>query len=66
MSEKCLELTVRLIDGMIEVDMFEPESKEVVQVGFPFSPDEHPEFDTTVGDAIYSWADMMADEMEVG
>lgn len=30
----------------------------------PYSPDEHPEFDTAIGEEIYSWISLWADQKE--
>ncbi len=63
--QKNLDLTIRISDnGYFEVDVYEPESGEVRQFQFPYSPDEHPEFDKTIGTEIYSWIELLKDEME--
>lgn len=63
---RILELTVRIDTnkGSLEVDVYEPESGEVTQLQHPYSPDEHPEFDKAIGDEIYSWAGLWAEEGE--
>ena len=63
--ERHLDLTIRLDpDGDVEVDVYEPESGECSQIQYPFSPDEHPEFNESIGEEIYSWLKLWADEME--
>lgn len=61
---RVLELTIRLNGDDFEVDVYEPESGEVVQIQHPYSPDEHPEFDKAIGDEIYSWISLWAEEGE--
>lgn len=40
-----------------------PESGECSQIDAPLSFDEHPEFDKNIGDEIYSWLSLWADEL---
>jgi hypothetical protein len=61
---RVLELTIRLNGDDFEVDVYEPESGEVAQIQYPYSPDEHPEFDKAIGDEIYSWISLWAEEGE--
>ena len=61
---RTLELTIRLNEDTFEVDVYEPESREVAQFQHPYSPDEHPEFDKDIGDKIYSWISLWAEERE--
>lgn len=61
--QRTLELTIRINENSFEVDVYEPESGEIVQMQHPYSPDEHPEFDKAIGDEIYSWLSLWADEM---
>ena len=35
-----------------------------IQYQFPYSPDEHPEFDERFGQEIYSWISLWMDELE--
>lgn len=61
---RVLELTIRLNGDDFEVDVYELESGEVAQIQYPYSPDEHPEFDKAIGDEIYSWISLWAEEGE--
>ena len=61
---RVLELTIHLNGDNFEVDVYEPESGEVAQIQYPYSPDEHPEFDKAIGDEIYSWISLWAEEGE--
>lgn len=61
---RILELTIRLKEGFFEVDVYEPDSGEITQLEHSFSPDEHPEFDKAIGDEIYSWISLWAEERE--
>ncbi len=60
--QRNLELTIRLNEDTFEVDVYEPESGEVTQMQFPYSHDEHPEFDEKIGEEIYSWISLWADQ----
>lgn len=60
--QRSLELTIRLNENDFEVDVYEPESGEIAQMQFPYSPDEHPEFDEQIGREIYSWISLWADQ----
>ena len=62
--QRLLEITIRLNVDDFEIDVYEPESGEVVQYQHPYSPDEHPEFDETIGNEIYSWISLWRDELE--
>ncbi|MGN9098055.1 hypothetical protein [Flintibacter porci] len=62
MVERRLELTFRIDEEHVEVDVYEPESGEVAQFEAPFSGDEHPEFDQQLGEEIYSWLSLWAEE----
>lgn len=62
--QRNLELTIRLNENDFEVDVYEPESGEIAQMQFPYSPDEHPEFDKAIGEEIYSWISMWLDQKE--
>lgn len=59
-----LEITVRVNGSDFEVDVYEPESGEVSQFQFPFSPDGHPEFDAAIGNEIYSWVSLWMESEE--
>ena len=61
--EKNLELTIRMDNDHVEIDIYEPESGECSQIDAPLSFDEHPEFDKNNGDEIYSWLSLWADEL---
>lgn len=60
--QRNLELTIRLNEDTFEVDVYEPESGEVTQMQFPYSPDEHQEFDEKISEEIYSWISLWADQ----
>jgi len=62
--QRTLELTIRINEDSFEADVYEPESGEIVQMQHPYSPDEHPEFDKAIGDEIYSWVSLWAEERE--
>ena len=61
-----LELEIRLRKEEFEVDVYEPESGECRQIQYPVSFGEHPEFDKAIGEEIYSWLSMWAEEDENG
>ena len=60
---KTLELTIESDPetGFGSVIIYEPESGYNRCFDFPVSPDEHPEFDRTIGEEIYSWIQMEDD-----
>jgi len=62
--QRTLELTIRLNKDTFEVDVYEPETGDVKQMQFEYSPDEHPEFDVQLGNEIYSWISMWIDAEE--
>ena len=61
---RTLELTIRLNEDTFDVDVYEPDSGKITQFQHPYSPDEHPEFDKDIGDKIYSWISLWAEERE--
>lgn len=52
-------------NGTIIAEVQDEESGLCKAVNSLFSPDEHPEFDTTIGEVLYSWLTLMADEMKL-
>lgn len=65
MIKKNLELTLRLNEkGKITVYCYLPESGDIVAYYFNYKVGEHPEFYKKIGDEVYSWIELMADEME--
>ena len=59
---RTLELIIRLNEDTFEVDVYEPDSGKITQFQHPYSPDEHPEFDKAIGDEVYSWISLWAEE----
>ena len=65
MIEKNLELTLRLNEkGKITVCCCQPESGDITAYYFNYKVGEHPEFYKKIGDEVYSWIELMANEME--
>ena len=60
--ERHLDLTIRLRDGEVEVDVYEPESGEVSQIQLPLLFDGHHDFDEAIGREIYSWLSLWSEE----
>ena len=60
--ERHLDLTIRINNGEFEVEVYEPESGEIVQFQHPLSFDEHREFDEAIGQEIYSWLSLWSEE----
>ena len=59
-----LDLDIDLYDNeYVRILVSEPESGESQSFGFPLSQDEHPEFNEQIGNEIYSWLSLWADEM---
>jgi len=53
MQEKSLEVVIRYWDDMFDVTISDSESGDCTTKTFPYSPDEHPEFDDAIGREIY-------------
>ena len=51
--EKFLDINIRYRDDMFDVTISDPETSECTTRSFPYSPDEHPEFDTIIGRELY-------------
>ena len=62
--ERNLDLTITLNKEEFEVCVSEPESGAYTKFQFPYSFDEHPEFDNAIGAEIYSWVSHWRDEQE--
>lgn len=61
--ERNLTITITKVDNAeFQIDVLEGESGTNVSGRFPFSPDEHIEFNDAIGNEIYSWVSMMMDE----
>lgn len=61
-------LNIRLIlneDGSIRAEVQDNESGLHATIENNYSPDEHPEFDADIGEELYSWLALMADEMKL-
>lgn len=62
--QRTLDLTIRLNEDTFEVDVYEPESGEITQMQFPYSPNGHLEFNEQIGAEIYSWISLWSEQME--
>lgn len=62
--ERTLELTIKMDEDGVSVDVYEPESGECSTIEAPLSFDEHPEFDSAIGNEIYSWLSIWKDAEE--
>lgn len=68
--ERSLDLTIRLKTNeegevsQIEIDTLEPESGTPATFTFPYSVEEHPEFDEVMGRELYSWISLWAEQLE--
>lgn len=63
--ERTLTVTITTNEGIgtFDVDILEGESGIVDHIrDVPFSPDEHPKFNDTIGNEIYSWVQIMMDK----
>lgn len=48
-----------------KVRVMEPESGLYSESEYPFSPDEHPEFDKYIGEELYSWFSLWSETEEI-
>lgn len=55
LTNRHLELEIRINNGYVDLDIYEPETGECTKMHHPFSPDEHPAFNEAIGNAIYDW-----------
>lgn len=62
MTQRNLELTIRVNDDDFEIDIYEPDTGMITRLQHPFSFDEHPEFDKAIGAEIYEWLGLWYDE----
>lgn len=63
--EKNLDIGIKLrSDGLITVNVYEPETGDTKSIETFFSPDEHPVFNDELGEEIYSWILLWLDELE--
>ena len=51
-------------DGTVRAELRDLVSGLTKTIKNNFSPDEHPEFDAAIGNEIYSWLSLMADQMD--
>lgn len=63
-QEKSLDVTIRYWDGMFDVTISDPDTGDCTTKTFPYSPDEHPEFDDAIGREIYWYINEMAERGE--
>lgn len=62
-DKRVLEITISNgTDGFFDIEIYDAASGDLVHRDFPFSPDEHPEFNEWVGNEIYDWVDLMNDK----
>lgn len=65
--ERTLTLTITTNKdiGTFDVDILEGESGIVDHIrDVPFSPEEHPVFNESIGNEVYGWVQIMMDEEE--
>lgn len=62
--EKNIDVTLTLNGDDIMVEFFEPESGDSIKMNFAFMSERHPEFNEMVGNELYSWITLMADEQK--
>ena len=62
--ERNLEVRLIYSMGVIEVQIYDPESGDQIWKDFMYSPDEHPEFNDWVGNELYDWLMFMEEETE--
>lgn len=62
--QRSLDLSIQFHTNAFNITVSEPESGETAQFQFPFSPDDHQEFDSAIGREIYSWISLWLDEYD--
>ena len=62
--KKALTLDIAMSEDNVEIVVSEPESGERTPYSFPYSADEHPEFNESIGNELYSWLSLWRDELE--
>ena len=62
--ERSLDLNIKMNGNYFTVEIREPGGSGCSRIHALLSFDDHPEFDRMVGEEIYSWLEMWADEME--
>lgn len=63
--ERNLSITLHVDDkDNYHIDIYETETGDHVSKTVYYEPTEHPEFDTWIGNEIYSWFELMTEELE--
>lgn len=64
MSERTIEISFRKLNGgEFLVDSYDPSTGESTNLGlFMYSPDEHPEFNESVGNELYFWLSALMED----
>lgn len=62
--KRTLSIDLWIEDDNAMVEIVEGETGDHVGIVVPFSPFEHPEFNEQVGNELYSWLEMLAEEAE--
>ena len=62
--KRTLTLDLWIEDDNAMVEILEVETGDHVGIVIPYSPFEHPEFNERIGNELYSWLELMADEAE--
>lgn len=62
--KRTLTLDLWIEDDNAMVEILEAETGDHVGIVIPYSPDEHPEFNERIGNELYSWLQLLADDIE--
>ena len=63
--KRSFTLDLECDENEITVTITDNETCEKKIIKEPYSPDEHLDFDTELGNEIYSWAELMMDEGKI-
>ena len=62
--KRTLTLDLWIEDDNAMVEILEAETGDHVGIVIPYSWDEHPEFNERIGNELYAWLQLLADEIE--
>ena len=61
-KKRTISVDLTAVAGGFMAELSEGESGDHASKWFPYSPDEHPEFDSWIGAELYDWITFMCEE----